>query len=843
MVIETLPQLFARGACLGRREALRWVGDASTTRLSYESLSNQVESTIAALSGLGLSPGDRLVLWAANSPEWVAAFWAAQHLGVAVVPIDPGYSPEFVHSVLKQTGAVLLLHDLVSSPGLAVAEQRLQALDLGSSVSPPPLPRVSPDDVAQIVFTSGTTREPRGVVLRHRQICANLQGMAPEFDRYRWLAYPFQPVRILNPLPLGHMLGQAMSLFIPLLLGGASVLVGRALGPAELVAVLRRERVSVLVAVPRILQQLREHLEQSGLASASPPEGKGAWGAFRRWVRYRRLHRTLGWKFWAVVSGGATCPSREEEFWSRVGILLIQGYGLTEAAPVVALNHPFSVGRGAVGKVLPGQEVRLAPDGEILVRGASVSTEYVGAGREASEGWLHTGDLGEFDSAGRLYFRGRKEDLIVTSSGANVYPDDVEAALEAQSGIDAACVIARDRGHGEEVHAVLISGLDATQLARLVGQANRRLEPHQRVRSWSRWRERDFPRTPSTLKVRRALVRAGSGESEVAEEGRGAEPLSELARSLAGPRLGEGQDQVSLDDLGLSSLDRVELLGRLEEQAGKPLDEAEYSSLRTLGEVRDWLQAGEQGNGQGVDWPPLPRWPRRFPWTHLRKVAQSLFHAIVRWKLDPRVSGIEHLPRIPSPVIFAANHESHLDTPVLLACLPVGWCERVVPAARLEFFAGRFFADRCSWGVRVRDRLLYFVACLLFQIVPLPQRSAGMRTVMRFCERLAAQGCSILIFPEGERTAGILRPLKSGAVVMARRLGIPLVPVFMEGMGDVFPPGSRWPRRAAVKVWFGPPQMPREELSSAEAAAAFEGFYREWTERLRMSGSSDHRGS
>ena len=140
-----------------------------------------------------------------------------------------------------------------------------------------------------------------------------------------------------------------------------------------------------------------------------------------RWWRYRRIHRQFGWKFWAFVVGGASIEPELEEFWGQLGFLLIQGYGLTEASPVVAVNHPFDARRGSLGKVVPGQDVIIAPDGEILVRGESVT-------KERGE-WLHTGDIGSIDAEGRLYFRGRKKDLIVTGEGLNVYPHDVETVL------------------------------------------------------------------------------------------------------------------------------------------------------------------------------------------------------------------------------------------------------------------------------------------------------------------------------------------------------------------------------------------------------------------------------
>lgn len=832
-MIEILPDLFLLAGRWGRREAMRGVEGYRTRRLSYADLCHLVAGHVEALQSAGVRRGDRLILWAANRPEWAAVFWSCQFLGIAVVPVDPAFSPAFVTRIQGQTDARLLLHDRPEAPGICPLE-----LPLGEIPIPPhpelPPPAVQPDDIAEIVFTSGTTQAPRGVVLRHRQLCSGLRALLPEFERYRPWARPLQPIRILTLLPLSHLFGQSLGLFVPLLLGGGSVLTASVPRPWDLVELIRKERVSVLVAVPRLLHQLREYLEKAGLAPEVNVTAAGTLGAALRWYHYRRLHRVLGWKFWAVVVGGATLPRREEDFWHRVGILLVQGYGLTEASPIVTLNHPLSIGRGSLGKVLRGQEVKLAPDGEILVRGPGVSMEYLGGGREIVDGWLKTGDLGEFGPDGRLYFRGRKQELIVTAQGLNVFPEEVEAVLEAQPQIRGACVVGREGDGGEQVHAVLIPVEPAADLEVAVRKANAALEPHQRVQSWSVWPEPDFPRTTGTWKVRRLEVRARiEGRAGKAAGFPSEDALEKLVAQVTG-RLEPGVESQNLEEFGISSLDRIELLSRLEEVLQRPLDEAEFTTLRTVGEIRRWLeqQAPTVPDRAGTG-PPMPRWPRWFPFRLVRHAFQYLYVGLIRHYLSPEVVGLEHLGKPDSPLIFAANHTSHLDTPVFLASLPPNWRRRVAPAVRLEFFAGRFFPERASWRTRIQDRFLYFLACLLFQVFPLPQSSPGVGTVLRFCAELVARSQSILIFPEGERrTEGSLGAFRPGAALLARLLGIPLVPVFLQGVGEVLPPGRHWPRYAQVRVTVGPPYRVSPHLPPAAAGQEFERFYREWQSTL-----------
>src|SRR5947207_12141642 len=209
--------------------------------------------------------------------------------------------------------------------------------------------QVSPDDIVEIVYTSGTTGEPKGVVHRHRNICSNLRPFRNEIAKYRKWARPFQPIRILDLLPLSHMFGQSQGLFIPLFLEG-SVAFTSEIHPGKIIDFVHDNRISVIVSVPRILENLKNEVERGN----------------------RQVHRRFGWKFWAFVVGGARVDPELEEFWKVLGFAVIQGYGLTEASPVIAVNHPFHAKTGSLGKAVEGQEVTIAPDGEILVRDESV---------------------------------------------------------------------------------------------------------------------------------------------------------------------------------------------------------------------------------------------------------------------------------------------------------------------------------------------------------------------------------------------------------------------------------------------------------------------------------------
>jgi long-chain acyl-CoA synthetase len=357
--------------------------------------------------------------------------------------------------------------------------------------------------------------------------------------KYEKWARPFQPVRILDMLPLSHLFGQSLGIFVPPLLGGAVVFM-QEMHAGAILSTIRREHVSGLVSVPKLLMNLEHEVERKFHPPNIAAKRKGVPGILERWWRYRKVHTGLGFKFWALVVGGAEVNAEVEAFWTRLGFLVVQGYGLTETSPVVALNHPFNARSGSIGKPLHGQEVKIGPDGEILVRGESVIHDYVGArageqGRIDEQGWLHTGDIGEIDSEGRLYYKGRKKEMIVTSEGLNVYPQDVEGVLNTMPQVKESAVVAVRRDGEEQVHAALILRDAAADPAAIVAEANRRLESHQRIQSWSVWPEEDFPRTTSTMKVKRGEVARRIAQGHTAGKQEGAESI--IARLKGSARL------------------------------------------------------------------------------------------------------------------------------------------------------------------------------------------------------------------------------------------------------------------------------------------------------------------
>src|SRR5581483_4413005 len=516
-------------------------------RFAYRDIADAAFQFGRELEARYITKGDRVLIWGPNCAEWVVAFFGCALRGVVAVPIDDIAAPDFVHRVQQQVDAKLLVcsrqHQLSSVDTLPF-EELFETIE-GHKALPYPAVTTTPDDPLEIVFTSGTTAEPKGVVISHANVLANIAPLEKEISKYLKYERLVHPVRFLNLLPLSHVFGQFLGMFLPQLLGG-TVIFQDALAPAEVMATIRRERVSVLVAVPRMLQSLKEKIErdlkQEGWEEDFRRRFEAAEGKhfLRRWWMFRGIRRRFGWKFWAFICGGAALDTVTEQYWDRLGYAVVQGYGLTETTSLISVNHPFHLGKGSVGKVLGGREVKLGSDGEILVRGGGVASGYWSGGQlqpvASDEGWYRTGDIGELDAQGNLYFKGRKKDVIVTPAGMNVYPEDLEAALRGQAGVKDVAIIALPQDGNAEACAVMILR-DGAEAESEVRRANESLAEYQRIYKWYVWPDDDFPRTstqkPRTNVILQRVQAQFAGRNEPAT----GHPMAEFIRRVTGRAL------------------------------------------------------------------------------------------------------------------------------------------------------------------------------------------------------------------------------------------------------------------------------------------------------------------
>ncbi len=480
----------------------------------------------ALLANGNIGPGDRVILWAENSAEWIAAFHACIMRGALVVPLDAYGSADFAARVAADVkpklavGDQQLLRQLQNRPGLSFVRV---AFEQWPTQLPPgeagPVPGLGRDTPLQILFTSGTTGDPKGIVHTHGNVLASVGPIEQAAQGYMRYEKYVHPLRFLHTLPLSHVFGQTMGLWIPPIFR-AEVHFESRLVASRLIETIHRERISVLAAVPRVFSILKSHLETARPELDEHIAASKGIGAWKRWWRFRAIHRAFGFKFWALISGGGALPPPVEQFWNALGFVVVQGYGMTETTALITLNHPFKVAQGTIGKPLPGREVKIGADGEVLVRGPMISTATWSGGelKQRESEWLSTGDLAEAQPTGELRFLGRKSEVIVTGTGVNIHPEDLEAVIEDQPGVAACAVVPVETPSGPEACAVLAIRGSADQAPPAIESANAKLADFQRVRRWKVWPEPDLPRT-STGKVRRKAVAAWIAESQTTGNG------------------------------------------------------------------------------------------------------------------------------------------------------------------------------------------------------------------------------------------------------------------------------------------------------------------------------------
>jgi long-chain acyl-CoA synthetase len=628
----------------------------------------------------GIRQGDRVILWGENSAEWIAAFHGCLLRGALVVPLDAHGTAEFAARIAADVRPSLVVGDLELIDQLPTGIPRMRFEDWPATLPQQeagPIENLNADTPLQILFTSGTTGEPKGVVLTHGNVLASfgpIEQASQPYMRYERLVHP---LRILHTLPLSHVFGQTMGLWVPSIYRAELHFESR-LVAARLVETIRRERISVLAAVPRVYSLLKTHLESAlpGLANrvaaeqnVSSPKHPSrttmqkVLNAARRWRRYRDVHRTLGLKFWALISGGGALPAPLEAFWNAVGLVVIQGYGMTETTALITLNHPFRVAQGTIGKPLSGREVKLGPDGEVLVRGAAVSAATWSGGalhRRASE-WLATGDLAESEPSGDLRFLGRKSEVIVTSSGLNLHPEDLEAAIEQEPGVAAVAVVPIETDDGPEPLAVLALRGRSTGAATVIEHANQHLAEYQRLRRWVVWPEPDLPRT-STGKVRRKAVAARvtqlepiaagngfprNGNGHRKSNGRSSDWLLDLISEVSGEAAPSGGDDLLLtEELHLDSLGRVQLAAAIEERFGIADEHGLLDNVQTVGQLRDLLSAQPNAAAQHAELEPALMVSNGRASTRSQSPSRSQ-HANDRWNnasADDRASQTAEVP-------------------------------------------------------------------------------------------------------------------------------------------------------------------------------------------------------
>ncbi len=783
-----------------------------TVRYSYRDLEARSHAIARALAERGIAKGDRVLIWAANQPDWVAAMYGTFLVGGVIVPLDVRSSPEFVERVVSQTEPALAFAGQDQASILRGLEIPVLALDglrlpADGKVAPVPLGR---DDIAEIIFTSGTTGDPKGVMLSHHNIVSNVEAALAVLPMARGS-------RFLSLLPLSHMFEQSGGCHAALAVG-ASICYPTSRQPAALLRLMQDWKPTIIIAVPQVLSLFMSGIEREATS-------QGRLGLLRRLRRvsahlpmsarrlvFRSVLGRFGGSLDFMASGGAALDTEVQLKWEAMGVPIVEGYGATEASPVVSINPRDDRRLKSVGRPLPGQQVRVTDDGEVLTRGPNVFRGYwrnEAATAAVFDGdWYRTGDLGHVED-GFLYLKGRKKDLIVLADGQNVFPEDIEGVLCRQEGIIDAVVVGLAREGDVRVHAVLVEEHPGAA-AEAVRAANSCLDARQQIMGFTIWPEEDFPRT-HTLKVRKNLVVDYlEGQRESAPPSVAAVSTDALSHVIAACSKFEGviSDDMSLGaDLGLDSLGRVDLLSAIEEEVGVFVDDTAVGPNTLVSELRALAEKGEPRPKTHH----FPAWPRRRPVRWLRRALMSaLVSPLLRLGYRVEVRGRERFGAVQEPCLLISNHNMHLDAGLLLHIMPPDFRQRVAVAA----------AASDIFGNRVRG----FGSSLLGNAFPFAKEGSGVRESLEHVAKMLEEGWNVLIFPEGKLTVcGPTQPFKSGTGLLAVETGVPVFPMRIEVLRPGFYEGKWLPHpRARVLVRIGEPITFDPGTSYAEASTRLE---------------------
>ncbi len=791
----------------GPRDALLFKPGFRYQRWSYDRLWRESGQVASLLQSRGLEKGDQVVLWGPNSPQWVLILFGCLRAGVVAVPLDLRSAPDYVERVISRITPRLAFTSRFTPKNdvdLGLPEITFEELEgLIQGLPEPSHVDIEPDDLAEIMFTSGTTGDPKGVMLTHRNLTANIEGIS------QYITCDTSS-RLLSILPLSHMYEQ-MGGLLAVMFFGASVTYPTSRQPTVLARTMRERQITTMLLVPQGLELL-----MNGIEREVRRQGKEAlWGKLLKLAEktpfglrrrlFGRVHRQFGGKLDFIVSGGAALDPELGRKWELLGVKIVQGYGATEASPVIS-NHTIGERRpDSVGRPLPNVEVRISDEGEILARGDNISPGYWNAPEQTAstfqDGWYKTGDLGYFDEEGFLHIRGRMKDMIVLPSGQNVYPDDIQAVLNRHPGVTDSAVVGLPRGSSVEVHAALILN-EAEDPDAVVAWANSQLAEQQRVRGFTVWPEEDFPRT-HTLKVRKPVLIERLLGNTAAEEPaasrpspapsgsqNGARGLVDIVAEVATLDASRIEPDMTLgDDLNLDSLGRVELLSAIEADLGVYLDESQVepeTTLRQLGQILE----------EGASNPPVtkfPDWGMDWWCRMMRGFIQRLVLFPVLWlPYGLKVTGREKLQGVDGPVLFASNHNLGLDNPLIIKAIPSSWRRRLAIAGAAALW---------------KNPVFWVLNPLLGNGFPIAQTGA-VRPSLENMGKILDDGWSVLIYPEGELTVGgPIKPFMNGTGMVAVEGRLPVVPMKLHINRLGSPTGFPILKRGSVEIRFGEPMI------------------------------------
>ncbi len=884
--------------------ALEMFGDEGDTRYDYRQVIEFAGNLGQALRNRGIGKGDRIAFWSRLNPNWVVAYLGVIQIGAVIIPLDIEYPAKELSSILTRTESKFVftsqekLSDLkeaigtmTNSPAVVLLDVRqsndhaLSIHDLfrGEQKSSNSLPEIQPEDVAMIFFTSGTTGKPKGVVIEHRSIVNTMNGL-------------LQYIRVtaedkaLAVIPAHHIFATLANVLMPLLKGGCATYL-RTLNSVELMKTMSKAKVTVFPAVPQVFYLLHKKIfdEVEGQPLTVRIVFKILLG-LSRWIRqmtgfnpgptlFSQVHQVFGGHLRLLVSAGSYFDPRIIRDLYSLGFTVQQGYALTETFGAGTFT-PFDDNViGSAGKPLPGTEIKLVGKnesgvGEIAISGPSVMRGYLDDPEATVEvlrdGWFYTGDLAEQDEAGNIFIRGRRKEMIVLSSGKNIYPEEVELHYLQIPHIKEMCVmgVSGDNGYSgsERLHAVIVPDFDYLKQQRIVNskeiiregieEYSASLPKYKRILTYE-LRTEPLPRTASK-KIQRFLVaeqmangHQDNGESAITPyvpvEGdelllamESSRQVLEIIRRES--RLdGDIHPDMNLElDLGFDSLQRIELLVQIEQLLNIRLGDEVASQTFTVREllktVAQKIDEGQQASGDRtartpVTWKDIIASANSDDMAAKYILEPTTFSTIVHFLFLKfifllgkilfrlKVRGLENLPQ-ERPFLICPNHQGYVDGPLVTAALPYRVIRNMFTLGFTPFFSGG-----------IKD-----VIARIGRIVPVdPDTNLGRAMRISAIGLKARQ--NLLLFPEGSLSCdGELQVFKKGVAILSRELGVPIVPAAIHGSFNAWSKVGDRIRLAPISITFGRPLTPPSTDNDKDLSREqLDQEYARFTQQIRDS--------
>jgi long-chain acyl-CoA synthetase len=863
-----------------------------TEGMTYAELRRMAEAIGDWLNQQNLEPSARVAILASNHPRWVAAYLGIIAAGYAAVPLDTALHADQLAKLLSDSGSSLLFCDTRNN---AAAQEALAGRDIPMVVTDQNQPRetepgmgrvysldqivsgysggftavrANPDDLASLLYTSGTTADPKGVMLTHGNLLGEVEAV------FGWVDIGPDDA-LLGVLPLFHVLSQMANLMLPLVKGSRVVYLDT-LNTTELLRALEERNITAFAVVPQffylIHERIFEEIEGRGVIAEKIVRGAMAVTRFARRlglnpgkIFFSKVHRLFGSKMRYLVTGGSRFDPQIGYDFHSLGIDILQAYGMTETtaaafATPVSHNVIGSVGlalNGVAAKILdPHAEEGVSEAvGEIAIRGATVMKGYWQRPNATAEvlkdGWLHTGDLGYFDAGGNLFITGRKKEVIILSNGKNVYPEEVESHYLKSPFIKELCVMGLEAEPGnpasERLYAVIVPNFDTLKQRKIVNARevirfdieglSAQLPSTKRIGSYEIWQE-DLPRT-TTRKLKRFEIERRVKENRGKESRDHAisaeEPLSsedaawlqepDVVRALkvirertrGGPSEIRPTNNLELD-LGLDSMQRVELLVALEQELNGDVGESQLAEVYTVRELVDLVRQSVAGGAKREGQPQFSGWqmvlqeqptdPDVLALAHSQNFRETTWYLLTRMaamfaydRFQLRVSGLENIPQS-GPFLLCSNHQSFIDGVIMSSVLPWRIFKDIFFVGTSEHFGRGFMRTLARW-------LRVIVVDPDANLVPAMRAGAfGLR-----------HGRVLVLYPEGERSIdGTPKIFKKGAAILSIQVQVPIVPVAIEGFYDAWPRNQRFQKFTPLEIKFGAAIYPPAETEASEEA-------------------------